>query len=130
MPKRLQPDNPVEWLNRAKSSLSLARQQSHEIYREDLCYQAQQAAEKAVKAVYISKNLVFPYIHDIAQLLADLEKSGVVVPRDIIPASKLTLYATQTRYPGLGGPVTQEEYKDTVALAERVVLWADRCIKK
>ncbi|MFA6333192.1 MAG: HEPN domain-containing protein [Methanoregula sp.] len=56
MPKRLQPDNPVEWLNRAKSSLSLARQQSHEIYREDLCYQAQQAAEKAVKAVYISKN--------------------------------------------------------------------------
>jgi len=72
--KRLQPDNPVEWLNRAKSSLALARQRSREIYPEDLCFQAQQAAEKAIKALYISKNVAFPYIHDISQLLAVLEK--------------------------------------------------------
>jgi len=81
--KRLQPDNPVEWLNRAKSSLALAKQRSREIYSEDLCFQAQQAAEKAIKAVYISKKVVFPYIHDISQLLADLEKEGVIISNDI-----------------------------------------------
>jgi HEPN domain-containing protein len=76
----LQPDNPVEWLNRAKSSLAIAIQPSGEIYPEDLCFQAQQAAEKAIKAVYISKKVSFPYIHDISQLLAALEKEGVIIP--------------------------------------------------
>jgi len=38
-----------------------------------LCFQAQQAAEKAIKAVYISKKVAFPYIHDISHLLAALE---------------------------------------------------------
>jgi HEPN domain-containing protein len=45
----LQPDNPVEWLNRAKRSLALAKQRSREIYPEDLCFQPQQAAEKSDK---------------------------------------------------------------------------------
>ena len=81
--KRLQPDNPFEWLNRAKSSLALAKQRSKEIYPEDLCFQAQQAAEKAIKAVYIRKKVAFPYIHDISHLLAALEKEGVIIPLDI-----------------------------------------------
>ena len=90
----------------AKSSLALAKQRSSEIYREDLCFQAQQAAEKAIKALYISKKLVFPYIHDIAQLLSSLEKSGIIIPKEIQSASRLTRYAAQTRYPGVDGPVS------------------------
>jgi HEPN domain-containing protein len=54
MRKPLSPADPGEWLNRAKSRLALARQRSSEIYPENLCFQAQQAAEKAVKAVFIS----------------------------------------------------------------------------
>ena len=127
--KRLQPDNPVEWLNRAKSSLALAKQRSKEIYPEDLCFQAQQAAEKAIKALYISKNVAFPYIHDISQLLAVLEKEGVIIPRDIKTASTLTLYAALTRYPGLENPVSDEEYRKALVSAERVVAWAEKIIK-
>lgn len=127
--KRLQPDNPVEWLNRAKSSLALAKQRSREIYPEDLCFQAQQAAEKAIKALYISKNIAFPYIHDISQLLAALEKEGVIIPKDIKTASTLTLYAAQTRYPGLENPVSDEEYHKALVSAERVVVWAEKIIK-
>ncbi|MCX6683306.1 MAG: HEPN domain-containing protein [Methanoregula sp.] len=123
------PDNPVEWLNRAKSSLALAKQRSREIYPEDLCFQAQQAAEKAIKAVYISKKVAFPYIHDISQLLAALEKENVIIPNDIKNASTLTLYAAQTRYPGLEGPVSDEEYHEALLLAERVVVWAEKTIK-
>ncbi|MDO8871202.1 MAG: HEPN domain-containing protein [Methanoregula sp.] len=127
--KRLQPDNPVEWLNRANSSMALAKQRSREIYSEDLCFQAQQAAEKAIKAVYISKKVVFPYIHDISQLLAALEKEGVIIPSDIKTASTLTLYAAQTRYPGLEGRVSDEKYHEALVLAERVVVWAEKTIK-
>ena len=43
-----------EWINRARSSLKIAKELNHEgIYLEDLCFQAQQAAEKALKAVMI-----------------------------------------------------------------------------
>ena len=129
MRKRLQPDNPAEWLNRAKSSLALAKQRSRDIYSEDLCFQAQQAAEKAIKAVYIRKKVAFPYIHDISQLLAALEKEGVIIPHDIKTASTLTLYAAQTRYPGLEGPVSDEKYHKALVLAERVVVWAEKTSK-
>lgn len=122
---RLPPDDPNEWLSRAKSSLSLARQQSQEIYKEDLCFQAQQAAEKAIKAVYIAKGLVFPYVHDISQLLSVLEKNGIHVPIELRATSKLTIYAALTRYPGLGTPVSKEEYDEAMQMAEAVVTWAE-----
>ena len=47
--KRRAPDNPVEWLLRARSSLSLACVKTEGVLYEDLCYQVQQAAEKALK---------------------------------------------------------------------------------
>ena len=130
MRKPLPPDDPVEWLNRAKSSLALARQQSSEIYPEDLCFQAQQAAEKAIKAIFISKHLVFPYIHDLLQLMAVLEKSGTPIPQNIKATAKLSLYAALTRYPGIGDPVSEKEYLEALALAERVVTWAEKKLGK
>jgi HEPN domain-containing protein len=55
VPGRLPPDDPREWLNRARSSLTIAREGAAfpEIYLEDLCFDAQQAAEKAIKAVLL-----------------------------------------------------------------------------
>ncbi len=44
------PDDPREWLNRARSNLLLAKSEKEGVYLEDLCFDAQQAAEKAVKA--------------------------------------------------------------------------------
>ena len=50
-PERFPPDDPREWLNRARSNLVKARHRMPEVYLEDLCFEAQQAAEKAIKAV-------------------------------------------------------------------------------
>ena len=36
---------------------------------EDLCFEAQQAAEKAIKAVFVHRGESFPYIHDLDELL-------------------------------------------------------------
>ena len=64
-PKRYPPSDAREWINRARSSLALAQNRIPSAYLEDLCFQAQQAAEKALKAVLVSKNIEFPYVHDL-----------------------------------------------------------------
>jgi len=51
--EKIAPDNPAEWLNRAKNNLALAKQHSREIYPEDLCIRVQTATGNAIKAVYI-----------------------------------------------------------------------------
>lgn len=48
-PERYLPDDPREWLNRAKSNLAMAKSRVPEVYLEDLCFEAQQPAEKAIK---------------------------------------------------------------------------------
>lgn len=71
---RLPQDGPREWLNRARSNLIQARDEKPGVYLEDLCYQAQQAAEKALKAVFLHYGMRFPYIHDLAELVNLLDK--------------------------------------------------------
>jgi HEPN domain-containing protein len=46
-PERRPPDDPQEWLNRARSNLVRATAAMPDVYLEDLCFDAQQAAEKA-----------------------------------------------------------------------------------
>ena len=64
MPERLPPEDPREWLNRARSNVLLAQAQREGIYLEDLCFNAQQAVEKAIKAVLMQRAVEFPYVHD------------------------------------------------------------------
>jgi HEPN domain-containing protein len=92
---------------------------------EDLCFDAQQAAEKAIKAVLITRGVDFPLVHDLAYLLTLLEQSGETIPPAIADATDLTRFAVTTRYPGIAEPVTPEEHHRAVAIAEAVVTWAD-----
>ena len=81
---------PEDWLKRAKSNLAIARQSSsEEIYLEDLCFESQQATEKALKAVLLSKEIQFRFVHDIAELLTLLEQNGVAISEDIRAAAAL-----------------------------------------
>ena len=99
--KRFPPNDPREWLNRAKSNLALARNVIPDVDLEDLCFDAQQAAEKAIKAIFISRHKTFPYIHDLDRLLRLLERIGIRIPKYVNEAKELTQYAHETRYPGL-----------------------------
>ena len=57
---------PEEWLRRAKGNLALAKQRKpRDAYWEDLCFEAEQAVEKALKAVLRSRGIDFPKTHDI-----------------------------------------------------------------
>ncbi len=128
MPQRYPPDDPREWMNRARSNLAMAKSEVEGVYLEDLCFDAQQAAEKAIKALLIKMGVEFPYIRDIAQLLTLLEKAGQEIPRGIREAEALTRFAILTRYPGLAPPVKREEYEQPMVLAEEVVRWAQELV--
>ena len=97
MSKRYPPEDPREWLNRARSNLALAKAKRKGVYLEDLCFDAQQAAEKAIKAFLIKLDVDFPYVHDLAELLTLLEKSGKKIPASVRQAEELSRYAVFAR---------------------------------
>ena len=125
------PTLPAAWLARAKSNLERAKADARlaGVYLEDLCFDAQQAAGKAIKAVLVHRRVAFPYVHDLRKLLDLLVENGVLIPVEIRQAADLTQYAVAGRYPGLDEPVTKEEYSRAVALAEIVYDWAKRLIE-
>ena len=119
------PGTPEDWIVRASGDLALAKAPLPDgAFYEDLCFHAQQAAEKAIKAVYVRYGLKFRYIHDLDELLAGLEREGVSIPQEVKDACILTNYAWEARYPGVSEPVTEEEYREAVSMAEKVVKWA------
>ena len=127
-PERFPSDDPREWMNRARSNLVLAKNRVPQAYLEDLCFDAQQAAEKAIKAVMIARGIVFPYSHDLARLLTILESHTERIPDAIRRAVQLTRFATHTRYPSVEEPVSEQEYAEAIAIAEAVVRWAEERI--
>lgn len=122
--ERHAPNDPIEWLNRARINLVRARTLIPNTYLEDACFDAQQAAEKAIKSVMILRGIDFPYIHQIDRLLDILEESGEPIPNAVRRAADLTQYAAATRYPGFEEPVTEHHHSEAIKHAQAVVAWA------
>lgn len=122
----------LNWLKRARSSLERAKmgKVSPGILYEDLCFDAQQAVEKSLKAILVKLNQSFPKTYSIGILLKLIEEAGVEIPENIHQAKLLTAYAVDTRYPGDYEPVSEEEYKEALKLAEDVFKWLDNIINK
>ena len=117
-----------DWLRHANSDLALARiTPPPSVMLEGLCFHAQQAAEKALKAVLLVQPVSFPRTHSIRMLL-DIAAQHITVPEEIQGAAGLTDYAVTTRYPGAPEPVEKEDYEEALRLAEAVVSWAERII--
>ena len=118
---------PQDWLLRARSDLAFARLPlPHGALHEDLCFHAQQAAEKALKAVYQCRRWTFRYTHDLEELVTGLKRQGLAMPTEVENAIVLTSFAWGSRYPGLSEPVTAEECAQAVCHAVAVVTWAEK----
>jgi len=129
LPEEIEPGEPEDWLRRAYSDLELARmRQNSRILLEDLCFHAQQATEKALKAVLVFRSVPFPRTHNIRTLM-DLMPQDLNLPEEATGAASLTDYAVVTRYPGDFEPVAEEEYFDAVRMSEAVVRWAEKTVR-
>jgi len=112
-------------LTRAKADARLEG-----VYLEDLCFDAQQASEKAIKAVLLHFGVTFPPVHDLSRLLSLAEQHGEQVPDQVRQAGRLTRFAVAGRYPSIAEPVSREEYEQAVAIAEAVVRWAEQRLEE
>ena len=123
------PGTPEEWMVRARSNLIIAGAPKLEgALWEEYCFQAHQAIEKAIKAVYQRRGLLFKYTHDLKELAMGLEKGGIKVPAEVRMAVVLNPYAHEARYPGPLDPSTEKEYRDALRIATAVVEWAETIV--
>ena len=126
-PEAPQAGSPADWLRHARADLALAQQATHAQLLELLCFHAQQACEKSLKAVLVQFGTSVPKTHNI-QMLLRLVAANCTVPTELMACSQLTDYAVTTRYPGVYEPVTDADYKEAVEQADGVVCWAERAI--
>ena len=118
------------WIERAKSSLELAQAKIiRHIHYEDLCFQLQQAAEKALKGLLIYYGTEPEFTHNVEILLKEIKKI-IDIPENIKETVQLTNYAVQTRYPGEYDEITKEEYEKSIIIAEECLSWVENKIKE
>lgn len=131
-PRKAAMGRPADWLAHAESDLHLAQTSiaDKDVLPAQICFHAQQAAEKAFKAVLLERGVDFPPSHDMEELLVIFEQHGVPVPDDLRDASLLTPYAVETRYPGYLEEVTRADAEKATAIAAKALEWARSIVKK
>jgi HEPN domain-containing protein len=129
MPEPIEAGSPADWLRYARSDLNLARiAAGSDVMLEMLCFHAQQAAEKSIKAVLLAAGIPFPRTHNIGTLLAFVPATHTL-PTDVALAVSLTDYAVVNRYPGEYEEVSDVDYEEAIRLASAVVAWADHIVR-
>ena len=134
----------VNWLQTARDDYNFARNTYGQITSPNdykyICFHCQQAAEKAIKAVFLLDHLTkdMQYSHDLSILLTEYI-SGQFIPDDmedelLANADKLTPYETQTRYPAGNGKyiIDPSNFNCAEALkaAKFILDWAENEIEK
>jgi HEPN domain-containing protein len=119
-----------EWLKRARSSFELAKFSNNElVYYEDLCFQAQQSAEKGLKGLLIFYGVEPEKTHNLYVLLQELKKH-TEINDEIKEVLKLNNFAVQSRYPGDYVEIEKEEYGQSIIIAEKCLEWVEEKIKQ
>jgi len=123
------PGPSIDWLRYARADLALARVPLPQsgLY-ELLCFHAQQAAEKSVKAVLLHYGIEPPRTHNLERLI-DLLPTCISRTTVLFQSARLTVYGTAARYPSDAEAVSIEEYQEALRLAEAVVAWAEKIIE-
>jgi len=86
-----------------------------------LCFHAQQAAEKALKAVLAARSVPIEKTHDLEALLNDCIAAGQPLGPIRPEVDLLNPYSVASRYPDSGPNPTAEEGRAAAAAALNVV---------
>jgi HEPN domain-containing protein len=124
------PERSTDWIGQAGRDLSMAEQAASSGFPEWACFIAQQAAEKALKAVY-QKGGGVAWGHSVADLLHGLEQK-YTVPESLAKAGRsLDRWYVQARYPDgfpTGKPgdyVDQEDAAYAIDGARRILQFSE-----
>ena len=119
----------VDWLDEAEDDLASAK----ELYRAGryakACFLAQQAAEKALKALLIRRAGVYERTHSVAALL-ERARQLADVTQDLVDAAELLdRYYVPSRYPNAwpsGSPskrLREPDARSAIEAAEKILGW-------
>ena len=116
------------WLGYAAMDLSAAQtlcQYHRPMPCEIICYHCQQAAEKAIKALFIRFDLPggIPRKHDLSFLLNQLQQEAPVSPRLRRMADVLSVYGIIARYPN-EVEIDEARVRQALDFAESILQWA------
>lgn len=124
------PERSQDWIKQAKRDLESAKVQLINAFFEWACFVAQQAAEKAVKAVY-QKLGAEAWGHSVSDLLRGL-KEKMDIPVDLSKmAMHLDKFYIPARYPNgwvSGSPaeyITKEDAENAVSDSEKILQFCE-----
>jgi len=89
-------------------------------------FHAQQAVEKAMKAVLVASGLAFRRAHDLSYLLQVAAEGDVDVPENVAAARWLTPWAAEFRYDE--PEITGFDRAESLRSAERAIAWAQAAV--
>ncbi|ACX51666.1 HEPN domain protein [Ammonifex degensii KC4] len=120
------PERSTDWIKQARRDLEAARRMAQEAFFEWACFVSQQAAEKAVKAVF-QKLGGLAWGHSVFELLRALQ-TKVKVGEEILDCARtLDKFYVPARYPNgfaAGSPFeyfTEKEAENALFCAGRIV---------
>lgn len=124
-----------DWLDEAKGDLEHARNDLQGGFYNWACFSAQQAAEKAIKAVF-QRMGAEAWGHSVADLLKELSKKHKIPENLSNRALELDKAYIPTRYPNVhpsGSPrwrYTKEEARRLIRHAERIAKFCSDLLSK
>ena len=129
------PERSKDWIRQAERDLDSARSQLKDEFFEWACFVAQQAAEKAVKA--ISQKLgAEAWGHSVTDLLKGIQKEVDVSDELIVKAKHLDKFYIPARYPngwvsGIPGEyITMEDAQDAISNSEKILQFCSGLLVK
>jgi HEPN domain-containing protein len=84
-------------------------------------FHAQQAVEKAIKAVLMASGVDIPRSHDLSFLVEIIQRHAIIPPDGVARADWLTPWAVAARYGAADAPLDREM---AVSVASEAVGWA------
>lgn len=110
------------WLDYARSDLAAARTLvvSPDHYPRQVCFLAQQATEKALKAALIAEAIDFPFTHDLDRL-RNLLPDKWAVKKAFPDLAEVTIWAVEVRYPADMPEVLESDAKRALSVAGAVI---------
>ena len=120
------PERSKDWMNQAERDLRVAEDLMRDESFEWSCFVAQQATEKAVKAVFQKLNAV-AWGHSVFDLMRTLSRRVAVDEKDLNCARSLDKYYILARYPNgfeSGSPYeyfTRGDAEDAILCGRRII---------
>lgn len=115
------------WWEQAKSDLNAAKNSLKSRNFDWACFQAQQAAEKGLKAFYIQEFNTFKKIHDLSFFAKELKAPDKILEL----CFRLSPVYAETRYPDGSGKIparrfSEEDTQKNIKHAEVILEWLEK----